>query len=181
MIGKMIFRQRRVTGQVFDNLGNNIPCSLHLHPITGTHAQSCDLIAIVEGHVRDDDPTDSHRLQPPHRCQLASAAYLDIDCFQRRLRLLRRKFVRNSPARGLGDETQTLLPVEAVNFIDHTVDVIGQVCAEPLNIVILQQRARSTIDLLQEWRNRNAPFRNSLHDVKLVVRGHSARFTPAVR
>jgi hypothetical protein len=80
----------------------------------------------VERDVGDGDPADEHRLQPAHRGQLAGAADLDIDGFERGLGAFGGELVRHAPARRLGDEAQPLLPVEPVDLVDDAVDVIRQ-------------------------------------------------------
>ena len=67
-----------------------------------------------------------HRLQLGHRRELAGAADLDVDAVQARGLLLGRELVRHGPARLAALEAQAALPVEAVELVDHAVDVEGQ-------------------------------------------------------
>ena len=62
-------------------------------------AEPRDLVAVVERDVGDDHAADADRRQPPDRRQLAGAADLDVDRFERRLGLLGGELVREPPAR----------------------------------------------------------------------------------
>ena len=66
-------------------------------------AQPVDFVAIVERHVGDDDAADADGLQAADRGQLAGAADLDVNGFQRRFGLFRRELVGKPPARRAGD------------------------------------------------------------------------------
>ena len=102
----------------------------------------CDLVAIVERHVGDDDAADADGRQPPDRRQLAGAADLDVDRLQRRLGLLGGKLVGEPPARSARDEAQPFLPVEPVDLVDDAVDVEGQVRPRLLDRAIMGEHGR---------------------------------------
>ena len=125
--------------QIIHHLGNHVASALDAHPVAGPHAQSFDLIAIVQGNVGHDDPADGHRRQPPHGRQLAGAAHLYVDRLQRGLRLFRREFMRNRPARRLGDEAKPRLPVQPVDLVDHAVDIIRHVGTLRLYGAVMRQ------------------------------------------
>ena len=76
--------------------------------------------------IGDRHAADENRLQLRHRRQLAGTADLDLDRRHGRELLLRRELVRDSPARFAGDEAEPPLQREAVDLVDHAVDVEGQ-------------------------------------------------------
>jgi len=79
----------------------------------------------VQGGVADHDPADGDGVEPGHGGQGAGAADLDVDAFQHCGGLLSREFVGDGPAGAAGDEAQAALPVDAVDLVDHAVDVIA--------------------------------------------------------
>src|SRR3546814_10097571 len=87
------------------------------------------LVGIVERRVGDDDAAHRHGLQPRYGRELARPPDLDVDPFERRLRALGGEFVRDRPARRLGDLPQPRLPVEPVDLVDDAVDVERKVRA----------------------------------------------------
>ncbi len=74
----------------------------------------------------DDDAADIDRRQIGPRRQHAGAADRDLDRFQVRLSLLRGEFMGKGPARRPADHAEPRLPVEAVDFVDDAVDVVGE-------------------------------------------------------
>ena len=140
MVGEDVRLALLIAGQILDHLRDDVAGALDAHPIADAQAQPRDLVAVVERDVGDHHPADPDRLQPPDRGQLAGAADLDVDRFQRRLGLLRREFVRQAPARRPRDEAQSLLPVEPVDLVDHPVDVERQVGALMLDQAVVGER-----------------------------------------
>ena len=129
-----------VAGEVFDHLRDHVAGALDADAVAGAHAQPLDLVGIVQRRVADDDAADADRLQPSDGRELAGAADLDVDGEQAGLRLLRREFVRQPPARRARDEAQPRLPVQPIDLVDHAVDVEGQIGARLLDLAILRQR-----------------------------------------
>ena len=181
VIGERESRARFVAGQVLHHLRNHVARALQHHAVAHPHPQPRDLVAVVERDVGNDHAAHRHRRQAAHGRQLASAAHLDVDGFQRGFGAFGGKLVRHAPARRLGDKTQPLLPVEPVDLVDHAVDVIGQV--RPLALdppVMLQHRGR--IGAAHQQRGyRHAPGRNCLHHLQLGRPRNLARRAPAVR
>src|SRR6185312_10826317 len=73
------------------------------------------------------------------------------DAIENRRRLLGREFVRDRPARAARYETKTILPVEPVDLVDHTVDVVaerGALFADPA------VEFQNGVDILAELRQR---------------------------
>ena len=63
----------------------------------------CDLVLVVQRRALHDDPADGDRLEHRDRGQRALAADRDRDVAQHRLRLLRREFLGDRPARRPAD------------------------------------------------------------------------------
>ena len=73
--------------------------------------------------VGDCYATNKNRCKLGYRCELAGATDLYINSLNDCHFLLCRKFVRNRPARFATDKTQLPLPVEAIDFVNHTIDI----------------------------------------------------------
>src|SRR5438552_17945880 len=87
-------------------------------------ADTPDVVLIVQRDVLHDDAADPDRLQLADRRERAGAADLNLDVAQHGHRALGRKLVRDAPARRARDETEPLLPVDAVDLVDDAVDVV---------------------------------------------------------
>ena len=98
MVGEDVRRARLVAGQILDHLRDDVAGALDAHAVADAQAQPRDLVAVVERDVGDDHAADADRLQPPDRGQLAGAADLDVDRFERGLGLLGGEFVRERPS-----------------------------------------------------------------------------------
>ena len=119
---------------------DDVAGALDANPIADAQAEPGDLVAVVEGDVGDDDAADPDRLQPPDRRQLAGAADLDVDRLERRLGFLGGEFVRERPPRSAGDLAKPLLPVQPLDLIDDTINIVGQVRAGALDLAIMIKR-----------------------------------------
>ncbi len=106
---------------------------------------------------------------------------LNVDRLQRRLGPLSREFMRDCPARGLGDKAQPLLPVQPVDLVDHAVDIIRQLCALALDAGIMRQRPFRPINAHQQRRHWHAPCRNRRKNAGLGIGWQRAHLTPAMR
>src|SRR5207244_355919 len=81
------------------DLRDDIAGALHDDHVADADVLAGDLVLIVERRIGDDDAADGHGLEPRHWRHRTSAAYLDIDPFEDRHRLLGGEFVGKSPAR----------------------------------------------------------------------------------
>ena len=79
---------------------------------------------------------DEHRGQLGHRGQFAGAADLHINGQHGGELFLRRVLVRHGPARFAGHKTQLALLRQAVDLVDHTVNVIGQRAAVGADLLV---------------------------------------------
>ena len=110
-----------------DDLRDHVAGALDDDRVADAHVLARDLVRVVQRGARDHDAADGDRLaaRPPasaRRCgrpgsMIASSTVVG---------LLGRELVGDRPARRAADEAQPLLPVEAVDLVDHAVDVVGQ-------------------------------------------------------
>ena len=145
VVGKGIGIARIIAGQVFNHLRNYVPGALQHDPVTDAQPQPGNFITIVQRDIGHHHTPHGNRLQSPNRGQLTRPAHLDIDGLQRRLGPLRRKLMRNCPARGLGHEAQALLPVKPIYLIDHAINIIWQVSTLMLNAAIMGEQFTNAI------------------------------------
>jgi hypothetical protein len=161
-------------------LRNNVPGALDAHPVTNAQAEPLDLVAVVQRHVGDDHSADADGRQAPDGRQLAGAPDLDVDRFQRRLRLLRRKLVREAPARGSRDEAQPLLQVEPVDLVDDAVDIEREVSPRLLDRAIVREHSVHVVAADEQLGDGNPEALNPLHRFILRVGERFAELTPPV-
>ena len=139
------------------DLRDHVAGALQDHRVADADVQARDLVGVVQGGVGDDHAAHGHRRQARHRGEGAGAADLDVDGLQHRARLLRRELPRNPPARGAGDETQAVLPVQAIDLVDHPVDVEGQMGPLGLHVAIGGEQAFDALDALRLRGHLEAP------------------------
>ena len=118
--------RRPQLGHHAHHLGNHVAGAAHDHAVADAHVQSRDLVGIVQRGVGDGDAGHLHRRQPRDRRGGAGATDLDLDRLDRGGLLLRRKLVRDRPARRARDETHLALAGVVVQLVDHAVDVVRQ-------------------------------------------------------
>src|ERR1700716_6489 len=107
-----------------DNDGVADPDIAALAQLFAVAADTLDVILVVQRDVLHDDAADSDRLQLADRRERAGAADLDLDIPQHGHGALGWKLVRDRPARRPRHEAEALLPVDAVDLVDHAVDVV---------------------------------------------------------
>jgi hypothetical protein len=154
---------------------------LNADPIPDPQAEPLDLVAVVERDVGDDHSADADRGKPTHGRQLAGAADLDVDGFERGLRLLRRKLVRKSPARCAGDESEPFLQIEAVDLVDHAIDVERQVGPRLLDRPIMGEHCGEVVASDEQVADRDAERLDPLHRFELADRERLRNLAPAMR
>ncbi len=81
-------------------------------------------------------PPTRDRFELRHRRQRAGAADLDIDVLDDRRCLLGSKLVRRRPARRARHETEPLLPVEPVEFVNDAVNIVVELGALTFDVAI---------------------------------------------
>lgn len=120
-----------------NHLGNHIARPAHHHRIPDAYILAPHLVLVVQGGVRDGHPAHKDGLQSGHRRELAGASHLHLDGQHGRELFLRRVLVRDGPTRLAGDEAELLLQRERIDFIDHAVDVVGQVRAQASHLIVI--------------------------------------------
>src|SRR5262249_17849863 len=113
MFGKMVGLGilRPLLQDHFQDLRDDITGTLDHHGVAEAHAEAPYFVGVVQSRVLHDNTADRHRLELGDRRQRAGAPDLDLDSLDDRGRFLRRKLVRNSPARVARDESEALLPI----------------------------------------------------------------------
>src|SRR5690606_12840381 len=95
-----------------------------------------NFIHVMQRSVTDGDAADLHRLQPCYRRDRAGATNLPLDITQYGDLFLRRKLVRDGPTRCARNKSELLLPIKAIDLVDHAVDVIAELVAPQQNILV---------------------------------------------
>ena len=93
----------------------------------------------MQGRSAHEHAADVDRFQVRHRGQGTGAPNLDADTIEPCFRTLRREFVRNGPTWRTTRKTHATLPIKAVQFVNHAIDVIGKLRALLVNAVVNRQ------------------------------------------
>lgn len=112
-----------------DDFGDHVTRPAHDHGVAYAHILAARLVFVVQRGVGDGDPAHKHGRQLGHRRELAGAANLHLDGLHGGELLLRRVLVRHGPARLTRDKAHLFLQRQAVDLVDHTVDVVRQAVA----------------------------------------------------
>jgi len=127
-------RRLGIRGSAFqhraDDFRDHITGAAHDHGIADAQILARQLVEIVQRGIGHRGAADEHRLQARHRRQRAGAPDLQIDRQQCRQRFFGRKLVRDCPARRARHVAELALPVEAIDLVDHAVDVVRQLLAQ---------------------------------------------------
>ena len=135
------------------HLRDHVARAIDLHPVADADILAApdllsagrppgDVILIMQGRVRHDDPADRHRHQPRDGRQRAGAADLNVDRLEPGPGQFGGKLVRDGPAGGGGAEAEPGLQVKRVDLVDHPVDVIAERRAALFDPAILVQHLR---------------------------------------
>ena len=95
-----------------------------------------DVVGVVERGVGDDDAADGDGGQARDGGERAGAADLDLDCLEPGDGALGGELVGDGPARRGGAEAEAGLEVEAVDLVDHAVDVVAEGGAAGLDVAV---------------------------------------------
>src|SRR5450432_4244730 len=99
-------------------------------------ADALDVILVVQRDILDDDAADADRFKFADRRERAGAPDLDLDIPEHGHGALGRELVRDRPARRTRHEAEALLPVEAVDLVDHAVDIVVEMRALLLDLAV---------------------------------------------
>jgi hypothetical protein len=111
------------------HLGDHVARAAHDHRVAHAHVLAAGFVLVVQRGVGHGDAAHEHRRQLGHRRELAGAAHLHVDGQHGGQLLLRRVLVRHGPARLAGDKSPAALQRQAVDLVDHAVDVKRQAVA----------------------------------------------------
>ena len=143
--------------------------ALDADAVADAETEPLNLVAIVQRDIGDDHAADSDWLEPADGRQLARPSDLDVDRFERRLRLLGREFVRQAPARRARNLAEPILPVEPVDLVDHAVDVERQVGAGGLDAAVMGEHVFDAVAAGEQAGDGDAEACDPLHRVELGV------------
>ncbi len=109
-----------------DDLRDHVAGALDDDGVADAQVLAGDLVGIVQGGVLHHHAADGDRGEPGHGRHRAGAADLDVDGLQDGAGLLGGELAGHRPARRARDEAQAILPVQAIDLVDHAVDIEGQ-------------------------------------------------------
>ena len=109
-----------------DDGRNDFPCLLDDDEITHADVFALDLLKVMQRGIAHGAAAQEHRLQACNRRERSSAANLDIDGEQARLRLFRLVFVGDGPARGFARRAEIALLREGIHLDDRAIGFIGK-------------------------------------------------------
>ena len=105
-----------------------------------------DLVHVVQRDVADGYAADEDGHDVRDRRERAGAADVEPDVLHHRRLFLRRKLVRDGPARRARDESEVALPVEAIDLVDDAVDVVRQRIAAGAEARVVLEAAVDAVD-----------------------------------
>ncbi|MND61765.1 hypothetical protein D3C80_530270 [compost metagenome] len=132
-------------------------------------ADTFDIIGIMQRRIGDNDTADGDRGETRDRRQGAGTSHLNFNVLNRRECLLGREFMRGRPARAARAEAQSLLKVEPVDLIDHTVDIIIEIGPRNADFIIMFKQLLGGGESLHQRIDREAPFPELLDDAVLRI------------
>src|SRR5262245_15874995 len=131
----VFFFSPRLVRNDIDDLGNNIAGTLDHDRVADADvaavaqlftaaAYAPYVVLVVQRDILHDDAANADRLQFANGREGAGAANLDLDTLEHGDCALGRKFMRDAPARRARNETEPLLPVDAIDLVDDAVDIV---------------------------------------------------------
>ena len=135
----------------------HVASAAHDRLVTHPHALAPQLKQVVQRGVGDRHPAHKHRRQPRHGGEFAGAPHLHVDAQHSGDLLLRRIFVGHGPARFARDKAQLALLRQAVDLVNHTVDVKGQLVPRGTDFSVKSYQFRSTLRTPGLGCNRKTP------------------------
>src|SRR6202521_4578555 len=143
-------------------------------------ADAPDVILIVQRDVLHDDAADTDRLELADRRERAGAPDLDFDIAQHRHGALRRKLVRDPPARRARHEAEAFLPVEAIHLVDDAVDIVVEFGARFLDLAMKGDQLLDRVAKFCQRIGLEAAALEPLDHARLGLFRHLAHLAPGV-
>src|SRR5579864_8792124 len=112
---------------VFDHahhFGDDVAAALDHDPVADLHAQTLDLISVVQRRARDRGPADRNGLERRDGREFTGTADLDKDVFYLSHSGAGRVLISNGPARSAAGEPELFLHCSAVHFDHNAIDLI---------------------------------------------------------
>src|SRR3977135_3110701 len=119
-----VYHLRNDVAGALDNDGIADPDIAALAQLLAVTADALDVILVVQRDVLHDDAADADRLKLADWREGAGAGGLDLDIPAHGHGARGRERVRDRPGGRARHEPETLLPVDAVQFVDHPIDVV---------------------------------------------------------
>ena len=107
----------------FEDLRNDVARPAHERLVSGPYVLAGDFVLVVEAGAPDDNAPDVDGLEDGDRRDRAGSSDLKFDLEDLRLGFFSGEFVGDGPARRPPDEPKALLIGEAIDLVDHPVDV----------------------------------------------------------
>src|SRR3954454_20017229 len=95
---------------------DDVAATLDFNPVSDFHAQTLDLVHVVQCGTTDGGAADGHRLEFCDGREFPGPPDLNVDIFDLRDSAASGVFVGNRPARGFAGESQLALQGCAVDF-----------------------------------------------------------------
>jgi len=108
------------------DLRYDIAGASHHDRIADAHPFAFHFVHVVQRRIADGHAAHEHRRKPRDRGNRPGAAHLELDVAQCRQGFVSRKFVGDGPAGRARHEAQAPLVLQSLDFVDHTVDLVGQ-------------------------------------------------------
>jgi hypothetical protein len=173
-------RPARLVVNDLDHLRDDVAGALDRHRVADPHAQPLDLVLIVQGGVLHHHTADRDGFELRNGRQRAGAADLNFDVAHHGRGALGGELVRNRPARRARHEAETLLPIQPVGFIDHTVDVVFELGALQLDVVMEGQELLGRLAELPDRIDMETGAAQPLDHGRLLFRRHFTHLAPGI-
>ena len=162
------------------HLRDHVAGALDFHRVADAHVEAGDLVGIVQGRVLHHDAADRDGGELGDRGQRAGAADLDFDRINGSRRLLRRKLVRQRPARAARHKTEPVLPVEPVDLVHDAVNVIAEAGAFLFDLAIGGEQFVERVAEPHQRIDRKAGAGKPAHHAELRWSRHRAHLAPGI-
>ena len=118
------------------HFGDDIARAPHNDGIAHAHVFALHLVFVMQGGVGYGYAAYKHGRELGYRGELAGAAHLHVNGLHHGDLFLRGVFVRHGPARLAADKAQLLLPGEAIDLVDHAVNIKRQAVAQGGHLLV---------------------------------------------
>ena len=153
------------------HFGDHVTGAAHHHGIANAHILAVRLFLVVQRGIGHGHATHKHRLQLGHRCELAGTADLHVDAAHHGQHFLRRVLVRHRPARLAADKAELALQRDAVDLVDHAIDIEGQLVTPFGNLLVKGNQALRALAHHAFFRHRQAEGVECIQHAAVAV-GH---------